>query len=425
MTMNNVSVLQTDGPTVHMSQRNMLAILSLQDLRAWMDIRTVLNQLHQELAITIIHSHRFGNILGDLQRHSELSNRQVRITRDHRTRTKIDALTHQIAADATVLRVQATHDTLQWTTRTLSHRSHALDLIVHDHRNGMLQNRSPALDHVHIRIRIHHLLAQHVIGLQNITVDMRQIVLRALLGVLLHRRANGGRCNGQNLANHPIGSRPRRTESHKRNVVVRNTLKYLQHDFRSQLHVYFFALASLLAINVFPRRIQSRHALQLDLIGLLTSATVFRGFAAPLHLGGELRNVIPSIGGRLGQNMTMLVLIDQEFAALETNTSANFHHVLDMLNQENRSGELNMTKISGSINIRHSIRGANRSGLQHTHARVKETTDDGLVVNIGITGGDLYHGIFTNLIGRHDTKLNPDDPGWIFVFVHLGTLSRY
>jgi hypothetical protein len=47
--------------------------------------------------------------------------------------------------------------------------------------------------------------------------------------------------------------------------------------------------------------------------------------------------------------------------------------------------------------------------LQDTHARIKETTNLGLISLIGIIGSDFNYRPFLNLIGRENTELDTQD----------------
>lgn len=102
--------------------------------------------------------------------------------------------------------------------------------------------------------------------------------------------------------------------------------------------------------------------------------------------------------------MFMLTLVDQEFAALETDASTNLHDFLQVLNKEDGACQFDMTKISRRIDIGKSICGTDSTGLQDAHARIKESTNDGFIVYIGISRGHLDNGIF--LISSGDKILN-------------------
>jgi len=95
----------------------------------------------------------------------------------------------------------------------------------------------------------------------------------------------------------------------------------------------------------------------------------------------------------------MLILVDQEFAALETDASTNLHDFLQVLDKEDGPRQFNMTKIPRCIDIGKSICGTDCTGLQDAHARIKESTDDGFIIDIGISRGHLDNGILSDLIG--------------------------
>jgi hypothetical protein len=96
----------------------------------------------------------------------------------------------------------------------------------------------------------------------------------------------------------------------------------------------------------------------------------------------------------------VLVFVNEELATFKANALANFHDIFDVLNEEDGAGELNMAKISRGINIRQSVGGADDPGLEDTHAGVKESAYDWLIIDIRVPTGHLDHGILSNFLGR-------------------------
>ena len=94
----------------------------------------------------------------------------------------------------------------------------------------------------------------------------------------------------------------------------------------------------------------------------------------------------------------MLILVDQEFAALETDASTNLHDFFQMLDKEDGARQFNVTEIPRCIDIGKSICRTDRAGLQDAHARIKESSDNGFIIDIGISRGHLDNGILSDLI---------------------------
>ena len=121
----------------------------------------------------------------------------------------------------------------------------------------------------------------------------------------------------------------------------------------------------------------------------------------------------------------MLTFVDQQLAALETNTPANFHDFFQMLNEEHGTRQLNMTKVPRGIDVHHAVRGTNCARVQDSHARVKESPNARFVVDVGVPRRNLHDGIFTYLVGRQHAELNPDDPRGRLFLQHLGTVILF
>jgi hypothetical protein len=69
--------------------------------------------------------------------------------------------------------------------------------------------------------------------------------------------------------------------------------------------------------------------------------------------------------------MAMAVFIEQKLATFKTYALIDLHYIFDMLNKEHRASHLDMSEITRRINIRKTIRWANKSWFQYAHPRVK------------------------------------------------------
>ena len=74
VSMNNVSIVKSNGRAVHVSQRNVFTVFAFQNLGTRMYIRTILYEFEQVIAVTVVDHHGFRDIHGDLHWNSELSN---------------------------------------------------------------------------------------------------------------------------------------------------------------------------------------------------------------------------------------------------------------------------------------------------------------------------------------------------------------
>ena len=148
MTMHNITILQANGTTVHIAQGDVFTILLFQYLGTRINFRAILYQFHQVITVAIIRHYRFGNIHGDFLRHTQLSNRQIGITRDDRAGAEIHTFSHKIASDTSIFTIQTTHDTLQRATRALRHRHCPLDFIIYNHRHKILKNLGEIFNHI-------------------------------------------------------------------------------------------------------------------------------------------------------------------------------------------------------------------------------------------------------------------------------------
>jgi hypothetical protein len=75
-----------------------------------------------------------------------------------------------------------------------------------------------------------------------------------------------------------------------------------------------------------------------------------------------------------------------------------------------------MSEISRGVNMGETVGGANHTGFQDTHARVKETSIHRHSPHISLSSRDFHNGILENLLGGEKTKLNTNHTRRGFIF---------
>jgi hypothetical protein len=103
--------------------------------------------------------------------------------------------------------------------------------------------------------------------------------------------------------------------------------------------------------------------------------------------------------------LLIFFLTDQEFTAFETNTSKHLENGAQILYVKYRPRQFNVTEITGSLHIIETICWTNETWFKDTHSGVKQTTDNGFIVDIGISGSNFGDRTFANFIRGKNTKL--------------------
>ena len=141
----------------------------------------------------------------------------------------------------------------------------------------------------------------------------------------------------------------------------------------------------------------------------MATASVVRLIATPTNASALFRDKLPSGLGTAVQNVTVLVLVNQQLAALETHTSRNLDNFLNMLHGEKGFGEFDVAKVTRRVHVGLTIGGTNHAWIQDTHASVKESTDHRFVVVVRVARSNFDDGIAENLFGRQHRKLDTND----------------
>lgn len=107
----------------------------------------------------------------------------------------------------------------------------------------------------------------------------------------------------------------------------------------------------------------------------------------------------------------MLLFVDEESAAFQTNATKDFMDGVQMLVVKHRHGKLNPSKVSRSLHVIQTISGTQHSRFRHTHVGAKQSSEYGFVSNVGVAARDFSHCAFSDFFWRQDAKLNTNDFG--------------
>ena len=217
--MNDVAIFQTDRGAVHVAERDIRPVFLLQNLGTGIDFGPVLHKFHEEFAIPVVDHHGFCETHGDAQGYAELARGQIGVTGDDGSSTEIDTFAHQIASYAAVFRIQTPCDALKGAPSSVGNRDSALDFVVDNHCDKILENHGQIVDDMLRRVGIDS-FHQILVGLDDVAVNVSQIVLAALVGVHFDGGSHCRRRDWQHLANHPIRTGPSSTKSHKFHVFI-------------------------------------------------------------------------------------------------------------------------------------------------------------------------------------------------------------
>ena len=368
-----------------------------------------MHKFGQETAILVVDDNWLGQTHGNAQGNAELSRGEIGITGDDGSSTEIDAFSHQIAADASVLGIQATSNALEGAPSALRHWYRALDFVVDNHCDKVLQNHGQVLDDMRRCIGGDSIL-QILVGFDDVAVDVCQVILASLVGVHFHGGAHGRGCDRQHLANHPVGSRPSCAKAHEFDIFIGNALKYFQHDFGGDFHgiVAFGGTigGGFFVDEIFPNGVNGGHAFEFDLVGLFASTTTFSQFATAFHFLAQGVHIIPSIIRVHLKHLSVLFFANEKFAA---------HDFFHVLYEEHGPRHFDATKVSGGLDVSLAVGRADSSGPENTHPGVEKAARCFLVVYVCVFGNHFDNRRSSDFLRRRHGKLNANDARRILI----------
>lgn len=243
-------------------------------------------------------------------------------------------------------------DGLERAAVALGARGHARDLIIHQGGDVILEDVGPLINH---RLGCIRLNAGHQIGvvrLDNLRQLVRQVILGALVVVLNDGRADLRRGNGENSANHPVGTAPKAAEAHEIHVLVQNAAEEAENELHFQgLTLLLWAVVFADIVQVIPLRHDTRNALAHIARRLPGAATVLCLIAAPLHFLGRRKHLAPPRLPLALEQMFAKLLVNEKLRATDTDTRQNVLDEGEELDVIHGAGEAEMAEMAGTFVI--------------------------------------------------------------------------
>ena len=422
-------------------ERQPPAVGLLDDARARVLVRARADHPPQPLQVERVDALGERHVHTHIERHAQLVQLEERVGRDDRPRRKVDALAHQVPADAALLGLEPLPNRLEGPAAPLLGLVDAA-LVVNERRHVVLEDVPPALDHPRVdgRVRLRnnavlgvlllarHLvefLFQHLVALDNVNVLVREVVLRPrLLALLLDRRAHAGGRDRKHRANHPLGARVLRVKANEPAVVVREALEQHLHVLGRHEHLALGLLAARLVARLGPLG---------EYLEVLLLVHVLVGLLAVAHRAVRARRLVVldelvhlRVARRVaGERPNGGELLGAEVAVHAQRPAAKAHHLEDALNPGHKLDvvhghrELHMAKVAGALLLVEAVRRAHDAVLEDAHLAVKQapgTGDAAAIVEALL--GDLDDRTPPNLLGRQERELDALD------LLHAGRIVR-
>ncbi len=156
-------------------------------------------------------------------------------------------------------------------------------------------------------------------------------------------------------------------------------------------------------------RVDARDACALVLRRLRSTAAIGVALTTAADCGAALDDLCPAVLSLATPDVLMVVLVDQQLGAADTNTPENAENLGEELDKVNRARKTIVAKMARAVVIRMPAGAAELSIIKYTHARVKETADFGFTAFISHLRRDFHNGAPLNLLGREDPELNPNN----------------
>ena len=116
VSMHRIPVLKLNVGPVMITKGDVFAVREFQNFGTRVNIRTIFHEIHQELLVSVRDKDGLGQIHGNLQRNTQVHDRQLWVGCNDRTSTVIDTLSHQVSADTTGLSLVTLGNRLECTS---------------------------------------------------------------------------------------------------------------------------------------------------------------------------------------------------------------------------------------------------------------------------------------------------------------------
>jgi len=387
-----IDVAETERPIIR---------LEIHRLGAWVLVGTIADVSDQALAIVGRHDLRKGQIGRDLLRNTQLIEVDVGIRRDDRPGREVHALTHQITTHTTRLRTEAGLQSAQRTTRALSRGLQTLDVIVHIGRHVVLQ-QSRILVQLICRLLLVDLITDLVVSPQDVNELVRQIIFHTLVVVHHDRGTDRERRHGQDCAHHPLRARKLRVEPEQTAGLVRHALEGTQDQLGLNRCRRFIAKAQTLQRRSLAQNLGDL-AMKRRRTGAAHKDLIFLGCRA------EITDLLEE------RQTTALRILRQLLGARQRIRAGQTDHIRQLLNhieelvEIDRTGHLNVAKVSGTELVGLLTRRADLTVLDDTKSSIKDAIGNGLIALVGLVSGDLHNRPLGKVVGVCDAKLDAYD----------------
>eukprot|EP00958_Prasinococcus_capsulatus_P026051 scaffold4543_cov350-Prasinococcus_capsulatus_cf.AAC.1 len=386
------------GALVQVAQVEAHAVLADDEAGAHLPVGGVRAHRHELLqALDVVGGDRLrhGQVARDGPGHAHLVHRDVGVGRDHRARREVDALAHQVAADAPLLALEALRDGLDGPPRALRAHGHPGDGVVHVGHDVVLQHLLEVLEEV-LRGAQLLLLPQPVVGAHDLRQLVRQVVLGARGGVHHDARADRGRRHGQHREHHPVGARVARVEPQHAAVLVADLLEDLVHARRAQLLLALHLVHGVQLLLAVPALAARGLELRDELHAVLQ-----RDLGLP-HAGGRahrdarahLRHARQPLRGLLDApdlQEARVVARQQQLRGAEAHRAQDLQHGLDEARVEHRLRQLDVPKVPGAVEGVGRVRGALEHAVHRAQPQVVHAPMLGLAVLARLRQLDVRH----------------------------------
>lgn len=185
------------------------------------------------------------------------------------------------------------------------------------------------------------LLREHFVVLDDLEQLVSQVILRALIVILDNRRAHLGRRDGEDLADHPIGTAPEAAEAHEIHVFIGDPAEETQ---------YMFDFEGLCA-GLAEVGLNARNALFLVIVRLRGTTTVLGLLATACNILTAGQHLTPTdLALPLGQ-ILMHIFLDEQLGASDAHAAQDVLDHRQELDVIDRPRELIVSEMTGTTMI--------------------------------------------------------------------------
>ena len=382
------------------------AVVADDVARAWQLRWPVLDELLQLVDVEGSDDLGVGERGRDGARHAHLVDGEVRIGRDDGARREVDALAHEVAADAALLALQPLRDRLERAARTRGGGQLARHVILDEGGQVVLQQPCGLqLDVVGGAILLE--LTQRLVGADNVLELDGEIVLAACVRrVHLDGRAHVRRGNGDDGEHHPVGPRVVRVEAQTLRVLVADALENRVRTLWVHVDFPLVLVRRLLELRCDHQpvtlevglRSRARPALSLRLRKVHHCAQPLRRILLASRNGEALRVV--------AQLAVRGLFVAEDRRAREADATQCLEGGVDEGDVVHWLGELEVAKVARALLRVHAAGRAVDRAIDRAERRIHQATRDGLAPFEGAVRRHIAHRCLLQLLWAEDAELH-------------------